>query len=79
MARLSFRAAPNQTFILPRDIAAQIEAHCHITGDNPIDVLCDAVKLHFDALDGEGAEHEPYVVPVDDDGFATQVADTVQP
>lgn len=80
MARLAVSSAPpNQIFVLPAELAARIEAHCAVTGDNPSDVVRDALELHFDGLDGENAEHEPYVVKVDDDGFAIDVADTVGP
>jgi hypothetical protein len=37
-------------FFVPHHIAAQLCAHCETLGENPVDVLADAITLHLDAF-----------------------------
>lgn len=41
---------------LPPAIEDALRAHCKATGDDPADVVADAVSLHLDALAGPHAE-----------------------
>lgn len=36
---------------LPADLRASLESHCQRTGDNPADVIRDALRLHLDSFD----------------------------
>jgi hypothetical protein len=38
-------------FALPPRVAAKLDLFCRMTGDEPEDVIADALELHFDALD----------------------------
>lgn len=51
MAKSRASTARILCLLLPPRLAAQLVAHADITGDDPADVLADAVALHIEAMD----------------------------
>lgn len=43
---------PSPGYVLPAAIDAKLRAHCTATGEEPADVLADAVTLFFDEAEG---------------------------